>query len=73
MICFPQRKLNYSVIPAPQILYNSIKFSVFFTDGRCGEFFFVIQAVGGVTPEKTRTQENLRANKLRSHPSAQFF
>lgn len=46
MICFPQRKLNFSVIPAPQILFNSIKFSVFFTDGRCGELVFLIQAVG---------------------------
>lgn len=78
VICFPQRKLNFSVIPAPQILLISLKFSVFFTDGRCGELVFVVQAVrglvgGGLTPEKTCTQENLRANKLRSHPSAQFF
>lgn len=47
MICFPQRKLNFSVIPAPQILFNSIKFSVFFTNGRCGELVFLVQAVGG--------------------------
>lgn len=43
---FSPEKLNFSVIPAPQILFNSIKFSVFFTDGRCGELVFLIQAVG---------------------------